>query len=135
MTSGETVSEQSCVRTGSALQTLELSGRLTFGPESEKWYGEMRSHIEQGCPNFVFDLRGVPDMDSAGIGFLVTCLTTVLRAGGRLYLAAPSNRVLYSLLITKLDTVFPIFENVDAAAADLREQRNPSAPPWLLRAG
>ena len=135
MTSGETVSQQSCITTGSALRILELSGRLTFGPESEGWYEEMRLSIEQGCPNFVFDLCGVPDMDSAGIGFLVTCLTTVLRAGGRLYLAAPSDRVLYSLLITKLDIVFPIFENVEAAAADLREQRSPSAPPWLLRAG
>ena len=98
-------------------RVLALTGRLTFGPENERSYEEMRRHIERGERRFIFDLSRVPDIDSAGVGFLVTCFTTVLRAGGELRLAAPGNRVFYVLLITRLDTVFPIYESVEAARA------------------
>ena len=94
---------------------LEFRGRLTYGQESERSYQQLRAQIDLGAKNVIFDLGRVPDVDSAGIGFLVTCLTTLRRAGGRLALVAPSSRVLYSLLITKLDTIFPVFESVEAA--------------------
>ncbi len=98
-------------------RVLEFRGRLTFGSENEKSYADLRRYVEQGERTFVFDLSRVPDMDSAGVGFLVTCFTTVLRAGGELRLAAPTDRVLYVLLITRLDTVFPVFDSVQAALA------------------
>jgi anti-sigma B factor antagonist len=96
-------------------RVIPFSGRLTFGADSEKRYAELRRHVERGERNFIFDLGQVPDVDSAGIGFLVTCFSTVIRAGGELRLAAPGNHVLYVLLITRLDTVFPIFESVEEA--------------------
>src|SRR5713226_7580571 len=92
-----------------ALRILEFQGRLTFGAQSEKRYEEVRALLRDGRRHFIFDLSRVPDMDSAGIGFLVSCLTTILRVNGSLALAAPSNRVLYALLITRLDTVFRLF--------------------------
>ncbi len=98
-----------------ALRILEFQGRLTFGAESEKRYEELCAFIRAGSRHFIFDLSGVADADAAGIGFLVTCLTAILRVNGSLALAAPSNRVLYSLLITRLDTVFPLFESVEKA--------------------
>ena len=107
---------------------LQFDHRLTFGRECERHYQELRNHIEQGTRHFIFDLRLAPDMDSAGVGFLVMCLTTVRRAGGELRLAAASSRVLYVLLITRLDTVFPIYGSVGEAlqaglATDPRSRR------------
>ena len=101
------------------LRVLEFRGRLTFGEESERRYAELRGHLEQGARTFIFDLSRVPDIDSAGIGFLVSCLSTVSRAKGELWLAAPTNRVLYVLLITRMDTVFPLFESLEAALESL----------------
>lgn len=115
MTSGEILSHYGALEPRGGARVLEFSGRLTFGPESEARYEELRVLVEQGTRHLILDLSRVPDLDSAGIGFLVTCLTTVLRVDGTLSLAAPSNRVLYALLITRLDTVFPVFESVEAA--------------------
>lgn len=110
-------SEPSLMPPASRPRVLEFTGRLTFGAENEKSYGELRRYVELGEKTFIFDLGSVTDMDSAGVGFLVTCFTTVLRGGGELRLAAPNDRVLYVLLITRLDTVFPVFESVEAALA------------------
>jgi len=100
---------------GVAVRILPLSGRLTFGRHSDARYGELCACLQQGARTVVLDLTGVPDVDSAGVGFLVACLMAARRAGADLRLAAPTNRVLYVLLITRLDTVFPVFESVEAA--------------------
>ncbi len=97
------------------MEVLVFRGKLTYGLESERRYEELCARLQQGSRCFLFDLREVPDIDSTGIGFLVTCLTTVARAGGRLCLAAPSSAVLHSLAITRLDRLFPAFEDVDTA--------------------
>ena len=97
------------------MNVLEFRGKLTYGLESERRYEEMCAGLQGGSRFFLFDLREVSDIDSTGIGFLVTCLTTVLRAGGRLYLASPSDSVRHSLVITRLDRLFPAFDSVEAA--------------------
>src|SRR5262249_54442873 len=108
VTSSESVSQP-------ALRTVEFRGRLTFGAESERRYEEVCAMIREGTRHFIFDLSRVPDIDSAGIGFLVESLETILRVDGKLALVAPSNRVLYALLITRLDTVFSLFDTVEKA--------------------
>lgn len=101
-----------------AIRVLRFSGRLTYGPASEERYAELCGAIRQGARHFVFDLSAVPDIDSAGIGFLVESLTTVRQAGGILCLAAPSYRVRRSLLITNLESVFPVAESAEAVLRD-----------------
>ena len=120
MTAGNLVAGRSPVRPGETARVFEFRGRLTYGPFSEQRYQDLRAEIERGSRYFVFDLSQVPDVDSAGIGFLVECLTTVRRAQGALCLAAPSERVLYSLRITRLDSLFPAFESVEAALGKTR---------------
>lgn len=112
-----TLPEPSAVGPGHTLRILEFTGRLTYGEQSEERYEELCRHLQEGAREIVFDLSRVPDMDSAGLGFLVMCLTTIERSGGQLRLAKPSNRVLYALLITKLDTVFALFDSVEAAVS------------------
>src|SRR5713226_5434525 len=130
-TSGALFSSEFAVRPGALLEPLrllEFRGRLTFGAESEERYEEVRALIRAGARHFIFDLSRVPDIDSAGIGFLVACLTTILRVSGNLALVAPSNRVLYSLLITRLDTVFPLFESVGDALRYFTPRRKDGRP-------
>lgn len=100
-----------------AVRVLAFSGRLTENSASEEKYQQLRADIDEGIRKFVFDLSQVSDLDSAGIGLLVACLATARRANAQLRLAAPSNRILYCLLITRLDAVFPVFETVEAAMA------------------
>ncbi len=138
MASSEFVIQPGALPQARALRTLEFTGRLTFGAESERHYEELRAQIGKGARHFVFDLSRVPDVDSAGLGFLVACLTTILHADGSLSLAAPSDRVLYALLITRLDTVFSLFDSVEKALGQgdhtapilTRSAKTSRAPAW-----
>ena len=96
-------------------QVVAFSGRLGYAGESEARYGEMCQGIAEGARIIVLDLERVPDVDSEGIGFLVTCLSTVQRAGGSLRLAGASEKVRQVLHITRLTTLFPVFPSVEAA--------------------
>lgn len=100
----------------SGAQLFHFHGRITFGRETEACRQTLKSLLSRGKRNIVFDLSDVEAVDSAGIGFLVSCLTTVRNEGGHLRLAQPQQRVDYVLGITKLYTVFEILPTVEQAA-------------------
>lgn len=104
----------------SGVQVVRFQGRVTFGRDTERCRQALKDLLARGNRNFVFDLKDVQYVDSAGIGFLVSCLITLGNEGARLRLAAPPERVEYVLGITKLDTVFEIFPTLDQAVQNLR---------------
>ena len=115
MTAGNRIASAALVRAPQPTRVIRLTGRLTYGPACEERYRELCRVIQKGFRRVIFDLSAVPDIDSAGIGFLVGCLTTLRLSGGTLCLAAPSGRVLRALLITNLERVFPVAESAEAA--------------------
>jgi anti-anti-sigma factor len=94
---------------------LKLEGRLVL-EESEI---PLRDHVNQlvadGRVKIVVDMRNVTRLDSAGIGMLVSKYLTACRKGGNLKLVQPTVHSRYLLEITKLSTVFEIFESEDEA--------------------
>ncbi len=101
-------------------QVLTFQGKITFGRETERVRQKLKEMAEQGDKRFVFDLESVDWVDSAGIGFLVMCLTTLGQAGARLRLTNLPERVRYVLGITRLNTVFEIFDTRQAALRDFK---------------
>jgi len=101
----------------SGVVLVTFQGRVTFGRQTEQCRSTLKENLGAGDNRFVFDLGGVEYVDSAGIGFLVSCLTTLGQAGAKLRLAAPPERVRHVLQITRLDTVFAIFDKPEAALA------------------
>jgi anti-sigma B factor antagonist len=99
-------------------QVIHFQGRVTFGRETEHCRQTLRDLMAQGDRRFIFDLSGVEYVDSAGIGFLVSCLITLGNEGAKLRLAAAPERVRYVLGITKLDTVFASFPTLEEAVQD-----------------
>jgi anti-sigma B factor antagonist len=95
-------------RHGSGVQVVSLHGRLTFEPHTDRCRDAVKAALAAGDRRFVFDLSGVDYADSAGLGFLVSCLVSIRQAGAELRLVSPPERVLHVLHITRLDTVFPI---------------------------
>lgn len=96
-------------------QVISFQGRVTFGRETERCRHALKDLLGQSERRFVFDLGKVEYVDSAGIGFLVSCLITLGNEGAKLRLATPPERVQYVLKITRLNTVFEIFPNLDEA--------------------
>ena len=94
---------------------LRLKGRL----ELDDGDVVLREHVDrlvaQGRVNLVLDMTDVTRMDSAGIGMLVGKYMTVKNRGGTLRLLHLTDRTSRLLHVTRLETVFDIFEQEDLA--------------------
>jgi anti-anti-sigma factor len=66
----------------------------------------------------IFDLTGVPYMDSAGLGMLVSHYVRCHGKGVRLIAAGASPRVLQLFKMTKVDTFIPMTATVEEADAN-----------------
>jgi anti-sigma B factor antagonist len=67
--------------------------------------------LQTDQPRIIFNLGGVTYVDSSGIGELVSSLTTIKNQGGKLKLLNLPKKIKDLLMITKLLTVFEIYED------------------------
>lgn len=68
----------------------------------------------------LINLEQLRYMNSSGLGVLITLLTKVKNKGGELALFGVSEQIQKLLRITKLDTVFSIFENKEEAFKSIK---------------
>lgn len=94
---------------------LELHGRLVLDEGDIPLRNCVNRLVEQGRVKIVLDMRNVTRLDSAGIGMLVSKYLTAYRKGGSVKLLHLTVRGDHLLDITKLSTVFEIFESEDEA--------------------
>jgi len=94
---------------------LQLKGRVTLGEESNQLRTTLKDVLSQGKTRLVLDLAEVSYIDSAGLGTLVAGFTSAQNQGANLKLANLTKRITEQLHITKLVTVFDVYETVDDA--------------------
>jgi len=92
------------------IRIFDLSGRMTVG-EAAPVRDLVREMLAGGGKSFLFNLREVDYIDSTGLGVLVMCYTAVEKAGGGLKLMNLNRRNVELLVLTKLITVFEIFND------------------------
>jgi anti-sigma B factor antagonist len=90
---------------------LDLQGRLVAGPETSALRDAVRELADAGHANAVLNLQEVGFIDSTGLGALVICFTTLRKAGGALKLLNLSRKNIELLVLTKLTTVFELFND------------------------
>ena len=90
---------------------LDLKGRITVGPEATALRDRMSELNKAGFRNVIFDLQGVDYIDSTGLGALVICATSLRKNEGNLKLENLNRRNIELLVMTKLATVFEIFND------------------------
>ncbi len=100
---------------------LELSGKIMGGPDAALLNEKLHELVEQGKKKVVADLSGVQFINSSGLGILIGGLTTMRNNGGDLKLARAADRVKTLLSVSNLESVFQIFDDLDAAIASFRE--------------
>jgi anti-sigma B factor antagonist len=97
------------------VRVMELSGSLK-GPDSS---GRLRERLKEllnnGDTQLVVDLSRVSFVDSAGLGALVAGLTTARNQGGNMKLARVARQFRDQLIMTKLVTVFEVYDTVEEA--------------------
>jgi anti-sigma B factor antagonist len=94
---------------------VDCSGRVVFGEESASLRDMVKKLLAES-PKVVLNLREVNYIDSGGLGTLVSLYTTARNAGGAVKLARLSQRVGDLLQITKLLTIFEVFDDEEVAA-------------------
>ena len=90
---------------------LDLHGKMLIGEGDELLREKINSLVENGTAKIVLNLAEVPYVDSAGLGEIVRCYTTVSRKNGKLKLLHLTKRIHDLLSITKLLTVFDTYED------------------------
>ena len=94
---------------------LDLSGKITIGEGSVSLRTAIRRLIEEGKKKILLNLARVGYIDSSGIGELVSSFTTINREGGQLKLLNLTQKIQDLLAITKLLTVFDVYEDESSA--------------------
>lgn len=94
---------------------LALAGKLTLGEGERLLKDRISSVVRDGPKQLLLDLSEVPYVDSAGLGELVRTYTAVNRNGGQLKLLGLAKRIRDLFALTKLLTVFEIFETEQEA--------------------
>jgi anti-sigma B factor antagonist len=99
---------------------VDCSGRIVFGEESAALRDKVKTALAQS-PKVVLNLGEVNYIDSGGLGTLVSLYTTARNAGGALKLARLTDRVGDLLQVTKLVSIFEVFENEQSAVHSFRK--------------
>jgi anti-sigma B factor antagonist len=90
---------------------LALGGRLSFR-ESDDVFDRVRALGVAGHSKVVLDLRNVSYVDSTGLGAIVGGYTSLTKQGGTLKLVNPNPRTVELLLMTQLNTLIEVFDDV-----------------------
>ncbi len=90
---------------------LDLDGEVRIGDSATSLRGAIRELVAAGNKKILLNLAGVRYIDSSGIGELIANYTTVGRSGGQLKLLNLTDKVQDLLVITKLLTVFDVYES------------------------
>jgi len=98
------------VRNLDGIAIVDATGRIVFGDESASLRDTVKRVISEN-KRIVLNLGDVTYIDSGGLGTLVALYTTARGAGGTIKLASLTKRVGDLLQVTKLLTVFDVFDN------------------------
>ena len=96
------------------VKILDLSGKLTVGGASDL-REKVNAETAAGSLQQLLNLKEVDYIDSTGLGTMVICYMSLQKAGGALKLCNLNRRNLELVLLTKLSTVFQIFNEEQEA--------------------
>ncbi len=101
---------------------IDVSGNVTLTDGADQVRDKVRSLMQQGQKHVLVNLAKVSYMDSAGLGELVTCMTTVRNQGGQFRLCTATKQVKDALHITRLASVLDLWADEPAALNSLAAQ-------------
>ena len=102
------------IRDQNGVTVILCNGRIVFGEESSQLRDEVKKMLAQS-KKIVLNLGGVSYIDSGGLGVLVALYTSARAAGGDIKLANLTQRVGDILQITKLSTIFEVYDGEQKA--------------------
>ncbi|WP_321476031.1 STAS domain-containing protein [uncultured Paludibaculum sp.] len=105
------MSVQIQTREVSGVTVMACVGTITLGESTSLFRNTLRELLKQGSRKILIDLGGVTYLDSTGIGELVGAYTSARNVSAQIKLARLPEKIYNLLQITKLITVFEVFNN------------------------
>jgi anti-sigma B factor antagonist len=95
---------------------VTVNGRIdgATAPELETQFKDL---MQTGQNNLILDMKQVDFMSSSCLRVMLTTRKALIKAGGRMVIAAPSSRVTDTLDIAGIDVLFEVFADREAAIA------------------
>lgn len=100
---------------------VELSGKIILGEESSALREKVKDLIASGKTKILLNLARISFIDSAGVGTLVSAYTSARSQGGEVKLSSLTKKFRETLQVTRLLTVFEVFDDDDAGIASFRK--------------
>ena len=107
-------------RQADGVTILDLSGRITLGEPTAMLRDTFQDLMTRGQKKVLVNLNDVNYIDSSGLGALVSGFTTVTNQQGQLKLVNLTKKVQDLLQITKLLTVFDVYDDENKALTSFR---------------
>jgi len=98
-----------------SVTVIDMSGKIILGEETAQLRETVKKILSKGNDRILLNLSDVSYIDSSGLGQLVSCFAKTVGKGGQMKLLNLTNKVKEVLQITKLSTVFDIFEDENKA--------------------
>ena len=98
------------------VKVVDLQGRFVHGEPCVQVRECVKGLARNGEQKILVNLAGVDYLDSSGLGTLLECKTSVAGAGGKMHLVNAQSRVRDLLILTKLSTIFELYENEAVAS-------------------
>jgi anti-anti-sigma factor len=110
------------IRESGDVTILDLRGRSTIDGESEILSNRLGKLIGNGVRKLLLNLAELTQIDSSGVGVIISTYVSLRDQSGDLKLLCPSGHVLDVLKVLHLLEIIPSFENETKALASFRPQ-------------
>jgi anti-sigma B factor antagonist len=104
------------------VSVVALDGRIVLGEESNALREKVKSLLAEGKKKIVLNMDNITFIDSAGLGTLVAAHHSAKSQGSSLRLCHLGSKFQEVLQITKLLTVFDVFDTEAAAVASFSKK-------------
>jgi len=111
-------------REDQGISILELKGRLTFGLEDLDFRNDVESTLASGKIRLVFNLSGLEDLDTTGLGTILFAGGKARDAGGNLAIVNSNPSHVEVLIEAQMETAFEVFKSEREAVESFFLDRN-----------
>ena len=102
-------------REAEGVTIVDLRGRLVQGPEVTALRERFNELEREQVKSVILNFKQIEFIDSTGLGMLVAVQSQMEKAGGAIRLLGLTKRGAELMVLTKLSTVFQIFDDEQAA--------------------
>lgn len=100
---------------------VAMDGRIVLGEESNALREKVKSFLAEGKKKIILNMNHITFIDSAGLGTLVAAHHSARSQGASMRLCQLGTKFKEVLQITKLLTVFEVFDTEPAAIASFQK--------------